>query len=179
MLSPRDPVIGGMVRTSGRMVAGGMRTDRRWSESAIPRIGKPRLRRIGAPPPVVPRMFLDHQIGGTWNGIAVLCPFVSGDEADRLTELEGQSVRLHLDGPLPDSDPFTVYLVPPYGGWSGSEIVINNTSTLTSGVHTWPTDWIVEGAAYWFRLGEGGDQARRDAWIAALGYTAIGSVQPA
>lgn len=50
MLSPRDPVLGGMVRTSGRMVAGGMRVDRRWSESAIPRIGKPRLRRLGAPP---------------------------------------------------------------------------------------------------------------------------------
>ena len=53
MLSPRDPVIGGMVRTSGRMTPGGMRPDRRWSESAIPRIGKPRLRRIGPPAPTV------------------------------------------------------------------------------------------------------------------------------
>ncbi len=51
MLSPRDPVIGGMVRTSGRMTPGGMRPDRRWSESAIPRVGHRRPRRIGTPPP--------------------------------------------------------------------------------------------------------------------------------
>ena len=136
----------------------------------------------GAAPPVVPWMRLSSGIGPSWLGLAIRNDFVGAEEYDALTALEGQSVRLHLLGPLPDSDPFTVYRCPPWEDWSGSDVVINATSTLVSDPHIWPSDWADVNARYWIRLGEDDipGSERVEAWIAAIGWGAeVGSVRPA